>query len=248
VTLRGRTILVTRARERAEDLAGRLRALEARVLVAPVIRIEPVPVGGSLERAVRDAAGGEFEWVAFTSEAGVDAYWEATGTAGVSPPRARVAAVGEATAAALRRRGVTADLVPEAFTTEALGRAFPEGSGRVLLPRADIAPPDLQDLLAARGWTPVPVDAYRTAFEDALPAEAEAALKAGEVDAVTFTSASTVEGFVRLAGAPPGPAAVCIGPVTADAARRAGLEVAAVADPHTIDGLVAAVRAALSVG
>jgi uroporphyrinogen-III synthase len=239
-SLAGRTVLVTRPHEDAGALAGRLRSEGAEVLVAPVIRLEPGDAG-QLAEAAREASNGRFDWVVFTSAAGVRAWFERTD----GRPRSRVAAVGDGTARALRSQGVEPDLVPEDFTTEALARAFPEGSGEVLLPRADIAPDDLRDSLAAKGWTPVSVAAYRTRFEEELPSGVGERLAAGGVDAVTFTSASTVEAFVRLAGAPAGLPAVCIGPVTADAARRAGLEVAAVADPHTIDGLVQALLRAL---
>ena len=83
-----------------------------------------------------------------------------------------------------------------------------------------------------------------------MPAEATRALREQRVDAVTFTSASTVEGFVLAAGpvlraVGRKPKAVCIGPVTAAAARKAGLSVAAVARPHTIEGLMAALERAL---
>jgi uroporphyrinogen-III synthase len=157
--------------------------------------------------------------------------------------RAQVAAVGEGTAGALRRFGVEPDLVPKTFTTAALGRAFPRGTGHVLLARADIAPDGLEATVAAKGWTPRRVDAYRTRLVPSLPTEAAEALRAGEVDVVSFTSVSTVEGFVRaarsvLAEAPRSPVSVCIGPVTAEAARGAGLMVAGVAQPHTIEGLV----------
>jgi uroporphyrinogen-III synthase len=80
-----------------------------------------------------------------------------------------------------------------------------------------------------------------------LPAEARTALRSGAVDAVTFTSASIVRGFVRALGAVKGnPKVVCIGPVTAREAREHGLSVHAVANPHTIDGLVAAVERVLA--
>jgi uroporphyrinogen-III synthase len=81
----------------------------------------------------------------------------------------------------------------------------------------------------------------------ALPPEARAALRSGDVDAVTFTSASTVRGFVHAMGVVKGnPKVVCIGPVTAREAREHGLRVHAVADPHTVDGLVAAVERVLA--
>jgi uroporphyrinogen-III synthase len=117
----------------------------------------------------------------------------------------------------------------------------------VLCARADVAPEGLEDALAAKGWTPLRVDAYRTRIPRSLPAEARAALRAGTVDAVTFTSASTVRGFVRLVGAAKGnPKVVCIGPVTAREARDHGFRVHAVARPHTLEGLVAALERALA--
>jgi uroporphyrinogen III methyltransferase/synthase len=90
------------------------------------------------------------------------------------------------------------------------------------------------------------VDAYRTRFPRSLPAEARRALKDGSVDAITFTSASTVRGFIAGGGAADRPVRiVCIGPVTATEARGQGLRVHAVAHPHTTDGLVAALERAL---
>ncbi|MDQ4108591.1 MAG: uroporphyrinogen-III synthase, partial [Actinomycetota bacterium] len=104
----------------------------------------------------------------------------------------------------------------------------------------------LEEALARKGWAAVRVDAYRTVFATSFPRAARDALRSGDVDAVTFTSASTVRGFVNALGAARGtPTVVCIGPVTAAAARDAGLRSAAVAKPHTIDGLVAALERAL---
>jgi uroporphyrinogen-III synthase len=140
---------------------------------------------------------------------------------------------------------VEPDLIPRSFTTEALARSFPQGSGEVLIPRADIASTGLQKALRAKGWTPVRVTAYRTQIPRTLPSEARRALHEGLVDAVAFTSASTVQGFVHLAGVLSGPKIVCIGPVTARAARAAGFKVHAVARPHTVGGLVAALERAL---
>ena len=117
----------------------------------------------------------------------------------------------------------------------------------MLCARADIAPAGLEDALAAKGWSPVRVDAYRTRMARTLPAEARAALRDGRIDAITFTSASTVRGFVGAMGVVRGnPKVVSIGPVTAREARAHGLRVSAVARPHTIDGLVAALERVLA--
>jgi uroporphyrinogen-III synthase len=235
-------VVVTRARPQADELAGLLEARGATPLVASTIELRPADPE-ELARAVSGLEEGRFEWLVVTSRAGVEALAEA----GLASVAARVAAVGDGTARALLDRGIEADLVPSAYTTEALGEAMPGGTGEVLLARADIAPDGLEAALVAKGWTPVRVDAYRTVLADGLPAEVRQSLAEGQVDALTFTSASTVRGFVAATGdlRTPLPAAVCIGPVTAAEASAAGLRVAGVAEPHTIDGLVAALEAVL---
>jgi uroporphyrinogen-III synthase len=240
--------VVTRPREQADELASALRTRGATALAAPAISLAAAP-GRALDDAVAELAGGGFEWLILTSRAGVEAVFERLAARGLDGgmARVRVAAVGDGTAGALRERGIEPDLVPATFTTDALARALPQGTGRILLARADIAPGEMEETLRRRGWTPVRVEAYRTRLSGRVPAVVDRALRDGMVDAVTFTSASTVAGFVRaaaaaLAAAPRGPKVACIGPVTARAARSAGLAVGAVADPHTIEGLVAAVE------
>jgi len=245
--LRGRVVLVTRPKEEAGELAGLLEERGARPVIAPAIELHAAPEE-ALDRALRSLESGEFAWVVLTSRAGVEAIFGRRHRP-VREVRARIAVIGEGTAAAVRGFGLEPDLVPATFTTAALGRAFPRGTGAVLLPRADIAPDGLDEAVARKGWTPVRVDAYRTTPARSLPAAARTALREGRVDAVTFTSASTVQGFMAAAAPIVGaggswPRAVCIGPVTAAAARRARLTVAAVARPHTIEGLVAAVERA----
>jgi uroporphyrinogen III methyltransferase/synthase len=245
--LAGRVVLVTRPRPQASALSELLRARGARPVEGPTIRVDGIATE-ALGAAVREAAEGGYDWVVFTSAAGVEAWSSRAAAAGAGPPRARVAAVGPGTAGALREAGLEPDLVPERFTTEALAQAFPPGSGRVLLPRADLATGELEGALGAKGWVTVRVDAYRTTFEPELPEAARRAIDEGRLDAVTFTSTSTVEGFVRLAGVVEGPVVACIGPVTAEAARRAGFRVGAVADPHTLESLVDALATAFAEG
>ena len=254
--LEGRTVLVTRPRDQADLLVEALSARGARALVAPVIRIMPAPAK-ELDRALDRALAGEFDWILLTSRAGVEALYGRLQARRLTPAavRASIGAVGEGTAAALRARRVRPALVPETYTTEALGAAMPRGRGTILLARADIAPEGLEAALARKGWSTVRVDAYRTRLATSLPVRVRRALAGGLVDAVTFTSASTVRGFLRaaggmfrhpaMAGAGRMPAVVCIGPVTAREARAAGLFVRAVAKPHTIEGLVEAVERAL---
>jgi uroporphyrinogen-III synthase len=241
--LAGRTVLVTRPREQSETLVRELERRGARAIVAPTIELVAVR-SAALTRALRDLADGRYAWITLTSRQTVEVLASRIGPADV---RARVAAIGDGTADAFRSwTGREPDLVPRAFTTAALGRAFPSGSGRVLCARADIAPAGLEDALAAKGWSPERVDAYRTRMPPRLPLEAREALANGEVDAITFTSASTVRGFVGAVGRVKGaPKVVSIGPVTSKEARAHGLPVHAVARPHTIEGVVAALERAL---
>jgi len=243
-TLAGRTIIVTRPAEQAAPLARELERRGARILVAPTIRLMAAR-SAALTAALRELAAGQFDWMTLTSAATVDVLRDRLGAPG--DVRAKVAAIGEGTAQAFRRWARRdPDLQPATFTTAALARAFPRGSGRVLCARADIAPEGLEEALARKGWAAIRVDAYRTVFATSLPRQTRDALRRGDVDAVTFTSASTVRGFVNALGAAKGaPRVVCIGPVTAAAARDAGLRPATVAKPHTIEGLVAALERAL---
>ncbi|HZP91044.1 MAG TPA: uroporphyrinogen-III synthase [Actinomycetota bacterium] len=241
--LAGRVVLVTRPRSQAEELVRALERRGARTILAPAVEIAPAR-SAALARSLSELASGGFAWIVLTSRATVDVL---AGRIAPSDVRARVATVGEGTAEAFRQwAGRAPDLVPRTFTTAGLARAFPRGRGRVLCARADIAPAGLEDALAAKGWAPVRVVAYRTRMARSLPPEARRALRAGEVHAVAFTSASTVRGFLgavrEVRGAPK---VVCIGPVTAREARARGLTVHAVARPHTVEGLVAALERAL---
>ena len=249
--LAGLTVLVPRARDQASQLSALLRARGAEPLEVPTIEIRPVVSTAELDRAVQDLAAGRHDWVVLTSVNGVAALRARAEAAGRGPDvlgRARVAAVGPATEAALRDWGVVPDLVPEVATTVALGHAFPPGSGSVLLARADLANPELGVLLRAKGWETTEVVAYHTVPVGTIDPAARRRLDGGEVDWLAFTASSTVEGFLRGYGGPPPPGVrvAAIGPVTAGTARSAGIPVAATATDHTIGGLVEAIERAVT--
>lgn len=236
----GRRVVVTRPKHQVSTLADRLRAEGAEAIVIPTIEIvEPTDDGASLRDAI--AALDAYDWVVFTSANGVERFCDqlrdARDLGGV-----RIAAIGPGTADALAERNLLADLVPERFIAESLLEAFPlpqRDEGRVLLARAEVARDVLPDGLRAMGWHVDIADAYRTIAARPTDVQRESVRSA---DVVTFTSSSTVENWVAAFGADTLPSTVaCIGPVTADTARRLGVRVDLVAEVHTIDGLVDAI-------
>jgi uroporphyrinogen III methyltransferase/synthase len=245
----GWTVVVTRARSQASTLVGRLRSAGAGTVELPVISVTEAADGAAALRAAAERLD-RYEWVVFTSANAVEALMglvrdaRAFGTA-------RVAAIGPGTADALASWRLAADLVPERFVAEGLLEVFPDpaaagsaGGGRVLLPRAAEARDVLPKGLRAKGWQVDVVEAYRTG-RLRPSGEALAAVRSAQV--VTFTSSSTVTGFLEVVdhGDVP-PIVACIGPVTADTARSLGLSVDVVAGTHTIDGLVDALVEARS--
>ncbi len=244
----GKRVFVTRTRTQAGKLSEALRDLGADALEFPAIRIADPTSYEALDKAL--AGLSSFGWIVFTSTNTVDAVWSRLRSIGKDAralARLRVAAVGPATADALREHGIEPDLVPETFTSEALADAMGEATGGsvVLLPQAENAPDDLSSRLGSQGWGCVAVHAYRTEVDDSSVAAGRQALDEG-VDAVLFTSGSTARNFVDLWGLPPeGVVACCIGPRTEAAAREAGVRVDAVAESHTIEGLVNALVAAV---
>lgn len=265
--LGGRRILVLRPEAQADDLARALGALGATPVVVPAIRIEPLLDWGAVDRALDRI--GSYDWVLFTSVNGVAAVTgrmaeRETGPEVFGSGGGRVGAIGPATKQALERAGIAVDWVPTRFTTKALAAELPSapvrpgrpGAGSVCAFRADVAGPELDDTLSARGFDLDRVDAYRTIPADS--GQIVAALASG-VDAVAFTSASIVRAFVEACSeeaSAPGrhgaagsggrnggtlPLVCCIGPATAQACAAAGLPVDCEAAEHTIPGLVRAI-------
>jgi uroporphyrinogen III methyltransferase/synthase len=236
--LRGLEVVVTRAATQAGELSRPLARLGARVVELPTIRIDgPADGGAALDAAVTAAVGTppHYDWLIVTSANGAAAVLsrlpDARRLAGV-----RLAAIGPATAAVLAAAHLPADLVPPRFVAESLLEVFPEGPGRILLARAAVARDVLPDGLRAAGWAVDVVEAYRTATPTPHPEALDAVAGA---DVVCFTAPSTFERFLTLVGRDRLPPVVdCIGPVTADAVRAAGIDVTVEASVHTVPGLL----------
>jgi uroporphyrinogen III methyltransferase/synthase len=244
--LHGRRVVVTRARAQASGLAATLRGLGAEVIELPAIRIEPRIGSDDVRQAV--AAIGEYSLICLTSPNGVRLLFEALAAAGHDARAlagATVAAIGPGTEGALAQHGIAADIVPERFVAEALVEALEavEVAGRrVLVARAAEARDLLPEALRERGAEVDIVALYETVRETP---EADAVEAAQDADYVTFTSSSTVRNLTEALGDhfPSGARVVAIGPITSEAARAAGLDVAVEAERHDVDGLVEALLA-----
>jgi uroporphyrinogen-III synthase len=251
--LTGRRIAITRPRRQAAELAQRLEALGAQVITLPAIAIEPVDDPSQLDIALGELAS--YDWIVFTSANGVHAFdrrLRANALDWTARQRARIAAIGPATAATLQALGATIAVMPSEYIAEKLADALGNVAGqRILLPRADIARETLRDELRLRGADVNEIAAYRTVAQPLAPELLERALGSRRVDAMTFTSSSTVRSLVeslRASGYDPqkalaGIALACIGPITAATLRECGLEPGLVAQEYTIAGLVAALVA-----
>ncbi len=250
--LAGQRIVVTRAREQASVLSEQLRAAGAEPIEYPVIGFAPPDDWTPLEQALTTIE--LYDWVIFTSVNGVRFAIDRMHQLDIDISRLasrRVGAIGPATAAELERAGIRPTFVPSEFVAEAVIAQIGDIAGkRVLLPRADIAREALADGLGAKGATVDNVVAYRTVLGDA-ETDVVQQLRSRRIDAVTFTSSSTVRNFfdrLEQSGMPKGEAralledvtVAAIGPITARTARHYGLEVAIEADKYTIDGLVGA--------
>jgi uroporphyrinogen III methyltransferase/synthase len=247
----GRRIVVTRSREQAGELVERLEAHGAEAILSPTIRIAPPEDMAALQRACQEAGG--YDWIVFTSANAVDSLMQQllAGSDVRELKGVRLCAIGPSSAQRLARYGVRIDLTPEEARSEAVVEALkatgPLAGLRFLLPRADIAREILADQLRDAGGEVTEVVAYRT-----LPASADRdgdqdiyrMLLDRQIDAVTFTSASTVQNFARLLGEEQAAdllnatVVASIGPVTAEAAQQLGIATTVMPARYTIPDLV----------
>ena len=251
--LQGRVVVITRAREQAESFRALLEDLGAQVLALPTIAIEPPESWAPLDGALGDL--GSYRWVVFTSVNGVEMVRRRLTARGADMGALagrRVAAIGPATAQALARLGIAAEVVPDEYVAEALAARLAgliEPGQRVLLPRAARTRDRLVRDLQAMGARVDEVPAYQTRPAEDSAAALREALRAGRVDAVTFTSSSTVRHFAALLSPDElarvmAPVVVaCIGPITRATAREHGLSTHVMPTDYTIPALARAIAA-----
>jgi uroporphyrinogen III methyltransferase/synthase len=228
----GQKVVVTRSREQSSELARKFEALGAEVAVFSTIRINPVRV-----KPIRIAG---YTHVAFTSRTAVEYFFPNLAGDCRSLAGTKVCAVGDQTARALVERGIKPDLVAAEFTSRSLARELASQGvkgAHVFHPGADKMNPDFEKVLSKVGARVTNLILYR--IDKVAPENVDAV---DDADWVTFASAQTVRNFMEAVGSRPIRAKVaCIGPITAAAARKAGLKVAVIPRKFTFDALIQAI-------
>ena len=248
--LSGKRVLVTRSRTQASRFREILEDLGAQPVELPAIEIAPLEDFTELDAAVDRLS--EFQWVIFASGNAVDSVFNRLGAGGRDArafAASKIGAIGPATAEALLKRGLVADFVPQQPVSAAILQELSDRSWSglsVFLPGADIGRDELARGLGEFGADVHRIAAYRNVPAKGVAGRAKEAFAAG-VDAVTFTSSSTVRNLMDMMNgdkrALDSAIIACIGPVTAGTAQELGLKVDLVADDHTVEGLANALVA-----
>ena len=253
--LSGKRILLTRTADQGKKTAAMLRERGAEPVSVPTIEIKPPSDPLPASRAARELSS--YAWVLFTSENGVRSFFgflEKEGLDARAFGKSRIGVIGPGTAAALAEKGLRADVMAKEFRGEGLAKAVldalaGERGKRVLVARAKQAREALPQLLLEGGCEVDVVAVYETHPLAQAGERLRDHLDQRDVDAITFTSASTVHAFCDALGedAPTlvkksGAIVGSIGPITSEAAIARGLEVGATAQTYTLDGLVNALE------
>ncbi|MEG0824203.1 MAG: uroporphyrinogen-III C-methyltransferase [Oscillospiraceae bacterium] len=241
--MKGKRVVVTRPRQRAGTLSDRLRALGADVVEYPCI--ETVPRVPCLAMTAALGQMEHYKWLAFTSPAGVEAFRDELERLHLDARalgKVKLAAIGPGTERELKACGLRPDYLPEVYDGEHLGQGLAErADGPVLILRAELGTEQLTAALDTAGIPYDDIAVYDTVYENPQSAELRAELNAGEISFVSFTSASTVRGFVHSIGedfAFNTVTAACIGAQTAQAAGAYGMK-CLVAKEATMEALTA---------
>jgi uroporphyrinogen III methyltransferase/synthase len=249
--VRGKKILITRAREQSGDFTTQLKKMGAEVIEFPTIEIVPPTTWKGLDRAIDQLEC--YDWIIFTSVNGVNFFFERLKEKGEDrhlSSSLKVCAIGPATAYQLKERGIQVDYVPKEYVAESVLKGFAEMAikgRRILLARAKEARDVLPQGLRKMGAVVDVVETYRTIKPKGGATRLRQVLTDGEIDAITFTSSSTVNHFAGLLKPEElktllkGVAIACIGPITARTAKRWGMKVQIQPKEYTVSALTQAI-------
>jgi len=246
--LLGKRIVLTGAEGDSDDLRARLQACGGCVVEVPVIAIEPPDSWDPLDQALSHLEA--YSWIAFASRNAVRSVHARLGALNQSIDSlrsARIAAVGKSTAELLRQAGLQIDCLPAIANGPALAEAMAAlgvAGRRVLLPCGNISRPELPAHLRIAGALVDQVVVYKTVLPAGVDAATLELLRDGTVDLTILASPSAIHNLIAVLGGPAslqGHHLAAMGPTTAQAVSEYGLQAAVVAEPSSVDGLVAAI-------
>ena len=247
--MNSKKVVVTRAAHQAGELEAMLERRGAVPVLYPCLEIAPAGDSPEFDAGIIKVSKGLFDWVVFTSANAVLAVtrrFDLLGVDSASLGGARIAAIGPGTADAVRSMlGLDVELLPGEYEAEHLAEALsPAAGARVFLPQADIARPILREMLTRAGADVLSVSAYHTVLGSG-GADVPGLLAKGKIDAVTFTSSSTVDNFARrLENEGSGLDSVgavciaCLGRKTTKSAVTLGLSVSVSPPENTLESLI----------
>jgi uroporphyrinogen III methyltransferase / synthase len=241
-----KTILVTRAKDQVSSLRDRLTKLGANVISMPSIEIRKLPLDSSFESDIRSISS--FDWILFSSVHGVKIFFEKLSEWNMDARilhRNKIACIGPSTQIELKKHGITSDLLPQRFVAESLWDALQkhiEPGMSILFPRAKNARTFLLDKLVESQCHVHEHHLYESVYETTFTESQIEKILNQKIDGITFTSASCVHGFFQripqtLQSKVLEKSFICIGPITASAAKKHGVMEPIVSQEHTIKGL-----------
>ncbi|KXG11500.1 hypothetical protein AT864_00583 [Anoxybacillus sp. P3H1B] len=244
--LQGKSILVTRGKEQANEFSAKLRKAGACPIEIPLISISAVTEREHVEKCLSRLSS--YRWLVFTSANGVRFFFSFITDKTTLP---HVAVVGTKTAHALEKRGIHPDIIPDRFVAEGLAEAMKaaiEPGDRILLVRGNLARPNLKEELAELGAEVTDLVVYETHLNESGKEELFHLLSKRAIDIMTFTSSSTVQSFMQMVEGENWQELIescviaCIGPITKHTAEQFGLTVHICPDQYTIDDMIEAME------
>jgi len=229
--LKNKTVLVTRSKDQASEFISKLEQLGAKTIALPLITtiaINKTKLSQKIDQS-------NFSWIIFTSPNAVKFFFETVSTNSIN---CKIAAVGSKTKELLEALNLTIDFIPTKFTGKQLAKEIPVNPNQsFFIPRSDLAKNDAVDVLESRNAIVETLSIYQNTPINYTEGELDNILSQ-KIDFTTFTSGSTVSSFMKLGTKAQVGKIICIGPETAKIAKEKDLQVSAIANPHTIDGII----------
>lgn len=229
------TVLIPRPIEQSNEFADKLEKLGATPIIFPLIELKPI----NQDQLKTTFSKNEFDWIIFTSGIAVKCFFEIIHYTKV---KAKIAAVGSQTKAAIEELGLKVDFIPSAATAQKLAKEIPVTKNeKILIPRSKISNDTIIDILKQKEAKVTVIDIYDNTPVAYTKEEIEEVLNT-PINVITFTSGSTVNSFldlirkykIRLNDIHK----VSIGPSTTAEAQKRFLEIDATAENHSIDGMI----------